>query len=193
MKDRELRASLQSVGPLLPQLLYSGRVIDGDRRDAICSELGIVFPQRRLATREEACAALWLLHPERAITLAETDRVLELARLCGTNAVDVAATLKRLRPKPKDAHRSPRQQQGQKRVQVLIWVEPQFKHYLRRAGEVSRLNMTEALTRAGWKYIQETLPRAATEGQRRAPSAASVRPRRAANDVSPLGKFSAKR
>lgn len=193
MKDRELKASLQSVGPLLPQLIYSGRVIDGDRRDAICSELGIVFPQRRLATREEACAALWLLHPERAIALAETDRVLELARLCGTNPVDVAQTLRRLRPKKKDAHRAPRQQQGQKRVQVLLWVEPQFKHYLRRAGEHAHLNMTQALTQAGWRWIQETLPRAATEGSRRAPSAASVRPRRVANDVAPSVKFSAKR
>jgi hypothetical protein len=194
MKDRELRASLQSVGPLLPQLIYSGRVIDGDRRDAICSELGIIFPQRRLATREEACAALWFLHPERAIKLAETDRVIELARLCGTNAADVAATLKRLRPKPKDVHRAPRQSQGQKRVQVLLWVEPQFKHYLRRAGEAAGLNMTEALTRSGWKWIQETLPRAATEGLRRAPSTASVRPRRRpANDVAPAVKLLAKR
>ncbi len=196
MKERELRASLQSVGPLLPQLLYAGRVIDGQRRDAICSELGIVLPQRRLATREEACAALWLLHPERAIELAETDRVLELARLCGSNAADVSTVLQRLRPKRKDPHRSPRQQQGQKRVQLLIWVEPQFKHYLRRAGEASRLNMTEVLTRAGWKFIQETLPRAATEGQRRAPTLESVRPerrRRVANDVDPPVKFSAKR
>jgi hypothetical protein len=179
MNERELRASLQSVGPLLPQLIYEGRVVDGIRRDAICSELGIIFPQRRLATREEACAALWLVHPERAIAIAQTDRVLELARLCGTDAVHVATVLAQQRPpKPKD-RRAPRQTQGQKRVQILLWVEPQFKHYLQAAKEVSHLNMTEALTRAGWRYIQETLPRAATEGSRRAPSLRSVRPQRA--------------
>ncbi len=179
MNERELRTSLQSVGPLLPQLIYAGRVVDGSRRDAICTELGIVFPQRRLATREEACAALWVLHPERALELAETDRVLELASLCGTDAINVAAVLARLRPpKPKD-NRAPRQTQGQKRTQILLWVEPQFKHYLQRADEVSGLNMTEALTRAGWRYIQETLPRAATEGSRRAPSLRSVKPKRA--------------
>lgn len=159
-------------------LLHAGRVVDGSRRDVICSELGIVLHQRRLVTREEACAALWVLHPARAIELAETDRVLELAALCGTDALDVARVLAQLRPpKPKDK-RAPRQTQGQKRQQLLIWVEPQFKHYLQRAQELTGLNMTQALTAAGWKYIQEALPRAATEGSRRAPSIQSVRPRR---------------
>lgn len=178
MNERELRASLQAVGPLLPELVYAGRVVDGNRRDTICTELGIVFPQRRLTTREEACAALWVLHPERAITIAETDRVLELARLCNAQPVEIARVLASLRPaKPKE-RRAPRQTQGQKRVLIQMWVEPQFKHYLQRSEEVDGLNMTEALTRAGWRHIQETLPRAATEGTRRAPSVAAVRPRR---------------
>lgn len=178
MKERELRDSLRTVGPLLPELIYSGRVVDGAKRDAICIELGIVFPQRRLATREEACAALWVVHPERAIAIAETDRVLELARLCGAQPVDIARVLASLRPaKPKE-RRAPRQTQGQKRVLIQMWVEPQFKHYLQRAEEVDGRNMTEALTRAGWRHIQETLPRAATEGSRRAPSIASVRSKR---------------
>ncbi len=178
MELAEIRSSLLVVGPLLPQLIWAGRVVDGEKRDALCTELGILFPQRRLATREEACAALWLVHPERALVVAETDRVLELARLCSARPVDIARVLAGQRPAPPKVRRSPRQTQGQKNVLVQVWIDPQLKHYLTAAKTDFGKDASSLIREATWSALQRLYPRAATEGARRGPSPELVRPRR---------------
>lgn len=177
MNEAELRSSLLAVGPLLPQLIWAGRVVDGAKRDFICADIGIILPQKRLLTREEACSALWLVHPDRAIALAETDRVIEIARLCSARPVDVARVLKSQRPKMPPEKRAPRHKQGQKNVLVQVWVDPQFKHYLAAAKTDFGKDASALIREATWAALQKLYPRA-TEGTRRGPSPELVRPRR---------------
>lgn len=181
MQERELRASIAAVGPLLPVLVYRGRVVDGEKRERICGELGLVPRTQVLHSVDELCSALWVLHPERAIVEAQSTRsvpltLTELAKLCNARPSDVAVALAGKRKAVRLVERSPRQTQGQKNVLIQFWAEPQFKHYLKLAGERERLDLSATLRVAGWEFVQKHLPRAATEGGSRAPSVDWVKP-----------------
>ena len=169
MQDAELRRSLETVGPLLPELYYAGASIDGRRRAVICSQLGLVLPVRYAESLQVACSSLFPLHPSRAIELAGTQSVRDLADLCSVGAAAIASELARTRPTSKPDHRAPRERK-EMRVKVQIWVDPQWKHYVTRAGELERLDLSTAIRRAGWDFVQRTLPNPPTEGTRRGTS-----------------------
>ena len=180
MQERELRASIAAVGPLLPVLVYRGRVVDGEKRDRICSELGLIPRTQILHSLHELCAALWVLHPERAIAEAQDAlgslTLVNLAELCGVRPSDVAVVIAGKRGAPRAVERSPRRTLGQKSVLIQFWAEPQFKHFVKAAGEHERLDLSATLRVAAWEFVQRTLPRAATEGGARAPAAEWVKP-----------------
>lgn len=186
MTEAELRASISAVGPLLPVLKWLGATIDGRRREAICEDLGVLPAVRVLSTLEQACSALWQLHPDRAVALAREHTgghvglpptVRELAALCG---VSVSAIAVQLEPKKraKPEVRAPRRTVSIKTEIVKFWCEPQFKHYVRLAGAKNGLDLSSTLRVAAWEYVQRELPRAPTEGSRRGPSIEHVRPRK---------------
>jgi hypothetical protein len=100
MRDRDLRTSLAAIGQLESGLRYEGELLDGRRRETLCSELGIRFEVRDASSLQEACSVLWARsHAARALELAGKRPLLELAELCGTNTAAVAAQLQAMKPK----------------------------------------------------------------------------------------------
>ena len=176
MRERELRASIEIVGPLLPVLRYRDRVLDGSMRSAICAELGLVPRVEELHSLAQACAALWALHPERAVRLAleHTGGVREVAQLCGARVAEVAPFVHGKSAKAET--RAPRHTRGQKKILLQVWVEPQLKHFLKAAGDEELLDLSAAVRVASWEYVQRILRRAPIEGGSRAPSIDEVRP-----------------
>jgi hypothetical protein len=182
--EAELRASIQAVGPLVPVLKWLGATIDGRRREAICFEMGILPNVHTCHTLEQACTALWPLHPDRALALAREHAgghvglpptVRELAQLCNVSVSAIAQALD-TRPRRKET-RPPRRTQSIKTELVKFWCEPLFKHYVRLAGARNGLDLSSTLRVAAWQYVQRELPNAPTEGGRRGPSVEHVRPK----------------
>lgn len=176
MNDGELRRSLQNVGPLLPALHWQGEVLDGKRRTWFCEELGLFLPVRYAESLQVACSILWPLHPKRALELAGARPVSDIAELCSVGVSAIAVELERHRVKPKADPRAPRQTRGQKKVLVQVWVDPQWKHYVQRAGAAAQLDLSGAIRRAGWDLVQRVLPNPPQEGGRRGAAVELVRP-----------------
>lgn len=175
--EAELRASILAVGQLVPVLKWHGVTIDGRRREAILDAEGIVPAVRNLATLEQACSALWLMHPDRALQLAREHAgghaglpptVRELATLCGVSVSVIALALQP--QKRKQDNRAPRRARSVRTEIVKFWCEPQFKHYVRLAGARNGLDLSSVIRVACWEYVQRELPRAPTEGSARGPS-----------------------
>src|SRR4051794_11118762 len=113
-----LRASIAAVGPLVPAIVWRGVILDGRRREKICTELGVYLPQNVFHTLEQACHALWTVHPERAIQVARehlgghaglAPTVRELSEICGVSVTELALVLRELSPKKRsEGKRSPR-------------------------------------------------------------------------------------
>lgn len=185
--ERELRGSIAAIGPLLPVLVWRNSTIDGRRRQAICDELGLSISLRVLRTLEEACSALWLLHPDRAVELAHAGwsdahgdtvpSVSTIAALCGARVAQVASLEQAKKPKVKAAQRSPRKTRSKRTLLVQVWFDPQLKHYVARAGAAENLELSAAIRVACWEYVNRVLPKVATEGTERGPSIDYVRPR----------------
>ncbi len=175
--EAELRASISAVGQLVPLLIWHGVTIDGRRREPILEALGIAPAVRVLSTLEQACTALWPLHPERALTLAREQAgghaglpptVRELAGLCN---VSVSAIALALAPRARrQEKRAPRRTVNGRNTPIKFWCEPQFKHYVRVAGALDGLDLSSVIRVACWEYVQRKLPRAPTEGSSRGPS-----------------------
>lgn len=182
--DRELRDSIAAIGPLLPLLVWQNRVIDGARRQAVCAELGLAAPQRRLGSIEEACTALWALHPPRAVALAYEYAeqaglalsVVDVALLCGARVAAVAVIVTQQKG-TKPETRAPRRQRSQKTEHVQLYVDPQWKHFVVKVGRQQGLDLSSTIRIACWEFVQKHLPKAATEGTRRGPPIEMVRPR----------------
>jgi hypothetical protein len=184
MIEAELRASLLAVGPLNPALVWRGVTLDGRRRESICFDEGIALPRKELHSLEQACAALWIVHPERAIQVAREHRgghvgvpatVREIAELCGTTATAVALELAKERPAQRQSNRSPRRTRSIKTEALKVWCEPQLKHYVRLVAAKRGMDISQFIRVACWEYIQKHLGRAPTEGTSRAPSIEHVR------------------
>lgn len=160
MQEHELRASLASIGPLLPAFVYRDQLIDGARRTLLCNELGLHLPTRYLRSLHDACSVLWPLHAERAIALAGDLPLLEIAKLCGAEPASIAAI--RARTTHKQEAREPKIRLGRRQKSVLlqVWVEPQLKEYAERAGEVLNLNTSAVVREAVWRLAAVTVPRA---------------------------------
>lgn len=185
--EAELRASITAVGPLVPVLVWRGVTIDGRRREAICAELGVPCPSHTLHSLEQACHALWTVHPERAIQVAREHRgghvglqptVRELAEACGVSVTQLALVLQESAPRKRGEKRSPRRTRSIKTEALKVWCEPQLKHYLREVAVKMGMDLSMAIRVACWEYIQKQLPKAATEGTRRGPRIEHVRPPR---------------
>jgi len=177
MQERELRASLSAVGPLLPVLIWRGRVVDGEKRDRICAELGLVTRIHTLHSLGEVCAALWSLHRERAVAEAIAGGVVgvqQIAEICGARVADVAVLIA---PKRKPGKRAPRRTRSQKTELIQLWADPQLKHYVRTTGELEGLDLSSTLRVAAWEYVQRHNGRAPVEGASlRAPAKEWVKP-----------------
>ncbi len=175
--EAELRASLLAVGQLVPLLKWHGVTIDGRRRESILEAEGVMPAVRNLASLEQACSALWLMHPDRALQLAREHAgghtglqptVRELASLCGVSVSVIALALQPTTRKQEK--RAPHRLRSVKTELVKFWCEPQFKHYVRLAGARNGLDLSSVIRVACWEYVQRELPRAPTEGSARGPS-----------------------
>lgn len=163
MDRAELRASIETVGPLLPVFMAGDRFVDGAKRSQICDELGISIPVKQLRTPREICSTLWPLHPERAIQEAYTLRgdpvdrlpLLELATLCGARPASVAIFLEAMKP-PRKAPRV-RADKPSKAVLFQCFMEPQLKHYAERAALELDSNLSALARTALWEKIVRTL------------------------------------
>lgn len=179
MQERELRASLVAVGPLLPVLIWHGRVVDGRKRDRICEELGLVPRVQTLHSLAECCSALWAIHRDRAVAEALAGGaagVTAIAELCSARVADVALVLSTQSKKTKVSKRSPRRTRSTKTEMVQFWTEPQLKHFAKLAGATESLDLSGTIRVALWEYVQRHLPRAPREGGSRAPSEEWVKP-----------------
>ncbi len=184
--EAELRASLLAVGPLVPAIVWRGVTLDGRRREQICVEEGIYLPQNVFHSLEQACHALWTVHPERAIQVAREHRgghaglpptVRELAEICGVSVTTLALVLQQMQPaKTPGRPRAPRRTRSIKTEIVKFWAEPQWKHYVRLVGAQKGMDLSQTIRVACWEYVQKHLTKPPTEGQLRAPSADHVRP-----------------
>jgi hypothetical protein len=179
MDERELRDSIRESGPVLPAVFFLGEQIDGRRRERLCSELGIAITRKHCESLREACSYLWAIdHQHRAIALADTRNVHELAQLCAARPAAVAKVLRDSMPRPKYVHRNPRQLRGQKRVLVQVWMEPQLKFLAQRAGEREGLQLSAFLREAAWERVQLVDGRAPLPDTTRAPRWVKPRERR---------------
>ena len=179
--ERELRDSIAVAGCVDPVLIWLGVIIDGRRRHRICEELGIVPPMRVCISLEAACTALFAKHPERAVLLARehlgghaglAPTVRELARVCNASVSAIAVLV----TPPKAAEkRGPRRACSQRTEGVKLWVEPQWLHYVKRAGLEHGMNLSQTIRVACWEWVQRNDARAPTEGTYRAPSIEHVR------------------
>lgn len=172
MRDNDLRANLAAVGQLTPGLEYNGALVDGKRRQSICSELGVRFDVDVCGSLKEACSKLWAAHPVRALELArsETDRVLELAELCGTTPGAIALVQQALRPK-----RSARQQvrdavndhaRVRKMIRREVTFEPELWELVQQAAKARKTNLAVIVREGVWKVVRE-LPGAPRHQPRR--------------------------
>jgi hypothetical protein len=165
MDEQELRDSLRRSAPVLPLVFFNGDPIDGRKRSAICEELGIAIQEKWFSTLQEACSHLWAVeHQRRAVELAGTKNVHELAELCGARPAAIARVMRELRPKPKFLHKAPRQLQGQKNVLVQLWMEPQLKFLATRAGKLEGYTLSAFAREAIYDRVQLVDARAPAPG-----------------------------
>lgn len=178
MRDRDLRASLQSIGALQPGYSYAGELIDGRRRQPLCRELGKPFNVHECGTLQEACGTLWALHPARALELARTEgprSLLELAELCGTTPSAIAAHLQAAQPK-KSHKRQVRDQAAElsatpKMLRRLVTLEPELYALAKAAAaEIGHRSFPRLVRDALWKAIRDHVPGAPLRQPRRVQS-----------------------
>ncbi len=161
MRERDLLASLQSIGVQIPALSYGGALVDGRKKALMCAETGIFLPIHTAETLREACSILWTRHPARALELAGTTSVLELAKLCGTTASAIAHEIKA--NKPKKSHHKKRVLDDQpyralkassKMIKRLILFEPELYAYAKEAAaEIGHRNVNRLVRDAVWAKV----------------------------------------
>ncbi len=169
MRDRDLKASLAQIGPLIPGLEYAGELVDGRKKALVCVDLGIAFPIHVAKTLQEACSILWTRLPTRALELAQTTKVLELAALCSTSTVAIAEQLKATKP-PKQRIRNtriessaelPDLKRSSKMIRRLFVLEPELYAYAREAAaQRGHRNVSQVVRDGLWKEIALTVPNA---------------------------------
>lgn len=168
MRDRDLLASLQSIGVQIPGLEWEGVLVDGRKKAQMCADIGLHFEVQRAKSLDEACSILWTRHELRALELAGVTRsVLELARLCSTSAVAIARVLQA--SKPKKSHHKVRIEnqeyaelrQAPKMVKRLFLLEPELYAYAREAAaQKGHRNVNKLVRDALWKEVALLVPMA---------------------------------
>lgn len=170
MDEPDLADSIRRSGPVLPVVFFAGKTIDGRKRERICNDLSLPLEQKYCGTLREACSYLWAVHHEqRAIDLADTSNVHDLAELCSARPAAVARIVRALQPRAKWIHKNPRHLRGQKRVLVQVWMEPQLKAIAKRAGEREGLDLSAFIRQAAYDRAQLVDGRAPLPGTTRAP------------------------
>lgn len=182
MDDRELRASLATIGAILPALEYENELIDGRKRRAMCAELGVSIDVVALSSLQEACARLYAQHPRRGLELAQRHGVKllhDLAQHCGTTPAAIARELRDAKPKPlsgnewrkrrRNGHAEMRElRKSPKMVQVLLFMEPELREYGRElAARKGHGNVSRIVREALWKEVALTLPQVPLHQPRR--------------------------
>lgn len=168
---RDLRASLLSIGPLLPGLLFDSVLVDGKKRAAICAELGIKFEIQEAQTLNEACSILWTRHPSRALELAtrSSSSVVRIAELCSVSTTAIAKELRELEPKPKRSPNAARRtdqpyrslKADPKMIRRLFVLEPELYAYAREAAAQSgHKNVSRIVREALWQKVAMLVPMA---------------------------------
>lgn len=169
MRDRDLKASLAQIGPLIPGLEYAGELVDGRKKALMCADIGVPFPIYVAKTLREACSILWTRHPTRALELAGTSRVLELAELCSSSTVAIAQQLKENTPAKKRIRATriessddlPRLKDSKKMIRRLFVLEPELYAYAREAAaQRGHRNVSQVVRDGLWKEIALTVPNA---------------------------------
>jgi hypothetical protein len=173
MRERDLRQSILRIGVQSSGLLYAGVLLDGKRRAAICSELGIDFPIQTVATFAEACSILWTSHPDRALQLANNagkTTILELAELCGATPVAIATEIQANKPKQKkspaqrrerDGHSYIRLRESKRMLRRLFVLEPELYAYAQEAAiKCGHRNVNKLVRDALWAKVALIVPQA---------------------------------
>jgi hypothetical protein len=145
MSDDALRTSIIQVGCLLPVLRFGARTIDGHRRQRIAAGVGKDVRIVEFRSRSEAARALWMLHPERALSLFPEPTLQEAADLYGTSPAQVALIRRQLSetPPPYQHERrswtrrrtidlAPYQTEG-RACKVQFWISPELRESMRLA------------------------------------------------------------
>lgn len=167
MIDRDLRASLEQIGAQVPGLEYAGVLVDGRKKALMCAELGMPFPIHVAKTLQEACSILWLRHEVRALELAQTKKVLELARLCGSTTTAVAKVVQAQKPRVSHQRKMRfiedqpyRQLKEQKKmIRRLITLEPELYAYGREAAaQLGHRNFNKLVRDALWAKVALIVP-----------------------------------
>lgn len=143
--DEELRSSIARFGCFLPVLRWKSRTLDGHRRERIAPGVGKTAPILQLHTRKEAASALWMVHPERAISIFPESTLSAAAELYGTTPAQVAMVRRSLRGgKPPYQHQrvswtrqraidhAPLRQDG-KALKIQFWIAPELREAMRLA------------------------------------------------------------
>lgn len=163
MRDRDLRASLASVGQLEPALSFDGELRDGRRRALICAELGLTLRVHEAQSLQEACSVLWArTHYERALALAGARPLTELAELCSTTPSAIAK--ERAAARPKKSHKAEaresvtRLRASPQMLRKLIVLEPElFEAAKSAAKEVGHGNFSKFVREAMRHEISSVL------------------------------------
>lgn len=187
MREADLRASLQRIGVQVCGLSHGGELLDGRKKALMCVEIGIPFQIQDAKTLAEACSILWTRHPERALQLANTTSVLELAKLCGTTPTSVAKQLAQ-RPKAPTVKKRIIENQPYRElksrtrmVRRLLVLEPELNAYAEEAAaQLGHRNVSKLMRDALWEKIALLVPMAPQFQPRRvqAPNGARVSSRR---------------
>lgn len=168
-EERDLRASLIRIGPQIRGLSYAGELIDGRKKAPMCAELGIAFEIHEAENLAEACSILWTRHPARALELAGTQTVTELAKLCSVSATAIAK--EQAKHKPKRSHHAKRRlipgqpypelKADPKMIKRLFLLEPELYAYAREAAaQLGHRNVNRLVRRALWKEVALLVPMA---------------------------------
>lgn len=152
----EMRDSIATVGQLFPVLIFRNRVIDGAKRAAVLAERGEFPTTHHCASLGDACARLWLAHPERALELAGPHTLRELAELCAVRATTIAAFKRQQfeaqRKEEQRTRERPRVKARGRAKLVQIWFEPELKDGAERAASKTSRNLSS--------YVRESVRRA---------------------------------
>jgi hypothetical protein len=188
-EERDLRASLERIGPQISGLSFRGELIDGKKKASMCAELGISFEIYEAQTLSEACSILWTRHPARALELAGPHSVLELSKLCAVSTTAIAKEQKA--NKPKRSHHSqrrlipgqpyPQLKEDPKMIKRLFLLEPELYAYAKEAAaQRGHRNVSKLVRDALWKEIALCVPLAPQFQPRRvqAPNGARAQRRR---------------
>jgi hypothetical protein len=178
MRDRDLRASLLATGPINPAYEYAGKLIDGQRRRALCAELGQPLDIHVCDTLQEACSVLFITHRERALELARSEgasTLRELAELCGTTPSAIAALLNATQPKKSHKRAAKtatnRAAKSSAMVRRLVTFEPELLELAKEASRViGHRNVSRLVRDSLWRTIRENVSNAPLQPRRVQPA-----------------------